>query len=244
MKLIQLNVEGDAHLPLVKEFLTLEEPDVICLQEVFKKDLDSISPLRHTSFLPMLLERQSDGSLDERGIAICSRFEQTNHTRYYYHKPQEILLEQDKTNQETKRQTIQHGVLRTTIDGISFASIHHTWTQHGHMPSDYQKKDTRVLMKYLQTIAPTIICGDFNIPRGYNECYNDLTAYLVDCVPDSIASSMYIPLHRVRTNPVVAAEVARYMVDYIFRTPKSPNVSGVTSKCGMSDHCALIATIG
>lgn len=244
MKLVQLNIEGDAHLPLVSEFILGESPDVLCLQEVFRKDITHISALPHVTFMPMILERRADGSLDERGIAILSQLPQEGTTIHYYYKPHDVLVEQDRTNQETKRQSIQHGVIMTTIAGIRVGTVHHTWTQNGDDPSMYQIQDTEALMRYMQTVEPTIICGDFNIPRGYNSCYELLTNYFEDCVPRTYTSSMHIPLHRVRNNPAVAAEVARYMVDYIFRTPGAAAVRNVLMKCGMSDHCALVAEIG
>jgi endonuclease/exonuclease/phosphatase family metal-dependent hydrolase len=244
MKLVQVNIEGDAHLPLVQDFIVSERPDVLCVQEIFKQDIPRVSTLPHVTFMPMLLERRADGSLDERGVVLMSSQEQSNTVVQYYYKPTETLVEQDRTSQETKRKTIQHGVIMTTIAGVRIGTVHHTWTQNGDDPSAYQIQDTEALMKYIQTVEPMILCGDFNIPRGYNSCYEILTSYFEDCVPRTYASSMHIPLHRVRNNPAVAAEVARYMVDYIFRTPGAAPVRDVVMKCGMSDHCALIAQIG
>ncbi len=244
MKLVQINIEGDAHLTLVCDFIAAERPDVLCMQEVFKQDIPRISSLPYVTFMPMILERRTDGSLDERGVVLMSSHAQSNTVVHYYYKPTEALVEQDRTNQETKRKTIQHGIISTEIDGVRVATLHHTWTQDGDKPSEYQKTDTQALMEYIRTMPPTIVCGDFNIPRGYNSCYETLTQYFEDCVPHTYTSSMHIPLHRVRTNPPVAAEVARYMVDYIFRTPGAAPVHAVVMKCGMSDHCALIADIG
>ncbi|MFM2415011.1 MAG: hypothetical protein RI911_704 [Candidatus Parcubacteria bacterium] len=244
MKLLQLNIEGDAHLPLVSNFIALENPEVLCIQEVFKRDIPIISGLPHVTFLPMLLERRSDGFLDERGIALMSSHVQEDTVLHYYYKPTDDLKEQDRTSQETKRKTIQHGVISATIGGVRIATLHHTWTQDGDKPSEYQKADTRAFMEYIKTVPPVVVCGDFNIPRGHSTCYEMLTEYFEDCVPLTYASSMHIPLHRVRTNPAVAAEVEKYMVDYIFRTPGAASVGNVVMKCGMSDHCALVAEIG
>ena len=43
MKLISLNIEGDKHLDdKILPFFDKEKPDVLCLQEVFAKDIQKI----------------------------------------------------------------------------------------------------------------------------------------------------------------------------------------------------------
>lgn len=245
MKLVQLNIEGDAHLEKVAPFLAAENADVVCIQEIFKSDMQSVCSLPHVVFLPMLLDTKRGGDIDERGIALFSRNQPSNTLMHYYYKPHPELHMQDRTSMETKRTSIQHGIIIADImPGVRLATVHHTWTQNGDSPSEYQKHDTRELVAFMKTQPPTILCGDFNTPRGFNECYDMLIEYFEDCVPAEYTSSMHMPLHRVRNNPVVSKEVARYMVDYIFRTPDAARVRDVSMKCGMSDHCALTAQIG
>ena len=38
LKLISLNIEGDKHIPQVLAFFKREQPEIICLQEVFLPD--------------------------------------------------------------------------------------------------------------------------------------------------------------------------------------------------------------
>jgi endonuclease/exonuclease/phosphatase family metal-dependent hydrolase len=244
MKLLQLNVEKDAHTHLVRSFIASEKADVVCLQEVYKSDITYLTGMQHYVFLPMVIYSKKDGTFDESGIAICSHTPFTRTWQHYYFKPYDTIRELDRTNQETKRATIQHGVVFAELEsGVTVATVHHTWTQDGDKPSEHQKKDTAALMDYLVTQPDHILCGDFNIPRGYNSCYETLTEHLEDCVPREYISSMHVPLHRLRVNPLVSAELEKYMVDYIFRTKNGPTVSNVEMHCGMSDHCALTADI-
>jgi endonuclease/exonuclease/phosphatase family metal-dependent hydrolase len=107
--------------------------------------------------------------LDERGIAIFSKTPFMHTSTHYYFKPSEELREQDRTSEETKRTSVRHGVLTVELEGgLRIATVHHTWTQHGDKPSDYQKADTVALVEHLKTQPPCVITGDFNIPRGYN----------------------------------------------------------------------------
>ncbi len=245
MRLIQLNIEGDAHIEKVQSFLASEHADVLCVQEVFKSDIAALSSLPHVAFMPMMLKAKQDGSIDELGVAICSEQAPLRTDVHYYFSPHDELRMHDSTSIEAHRASIRYGIIMAEIlPGIRIATTHHTWTPHGNTPNEYQKHDTNELVAFLKTQPPMILCGDFNTPRGYNECYDLLTTYLEDCVPAAYTSSMHMPLHRLRSDPIASKEIAQYMVDYIFRTPGAPEVRDVSMKCGMSDHCALLAHIG
>ena len=63
LKLACINIEGDKHLERVKNFLEKEQAEVICLQEVFEKDIESLKSTLYPYhiFAPMMkLPRNND----------------------------------------------------------------------------------------------------------------------------------------------------------------------------------------
>lgn len=242
--LVQLNIEGDKHLPLVTDFLHQQNADILCLEEVFRGDIPHIASGYAAEFLPMFVDVRSDGTYDERGIALCTKTPCRTSERAYYYRAQEALQVFDRTNEQTKQATVQHGLLVGEVaPNVRVGVVHHTWTQNGDAPNEHQKRDTAALLSLIQTLPPMIVCGDFNIPRAQSELYRVLTSILEDCVPATYTSSMYVPLHRVRNDPYRAQQIKDFMVDYVFRAKNAPAVSDVEMHCGMSDHCALSARV-
>lgn len=243
-KLVQLNIEGDAHIDLVSKFLHAQNADIVCLQEVFKKNMEELHVLPYSTFLLTMHRHDKNGEVSDFGVALFSREPITQSQYLYYAKPNNALGVFDRTSAETIRASSQRGVLFCELEsGLKIATVHHTWTANG-LEDAYQVEDTHALIHVLADKSRYILCGDFNIPRGVNSCYQIITDSLNDCIPQTIASSMHIPLHRVRNNKEEATKVAGYMVDYIFRTPDAPQVANVQQFCGMSDHCAFVANIG
>lgn len=242
-KLVQLNIEGDAHISLVQEFLLEQNPDIVCLQEVYEKDMDELCALPHRAFLLTMRRTSLSGEVHTFGVALYSRAPILAVERIYYTQPKGVLGVFDRSSVETIRNTSQRGVLFCEIEnGVCVASVHHTWTKDG-LSDAYQRADTEALVNALSGKKPHILCGDFNIPRVHNDCYMKLLGAYEDCIPKDITCSLHVPLHRVRHDVIESQRVSQYMVDYIFRTKGAPNVTDVQQHCGMSDHCAFTALV-
>jgi endonuclease/exonuclease/phosphatase family metal-dependent hydrolase len=246
-KLVSLNVEGDRHLERVAPFLAEENADVVCLQEVFREDIGHIMGSEYQQeFLPAGLRPRRDGSLGQWGIAICTRAPAWRVLREYYFEPTTTLVPLDDTSVATKRKSYRQGVLGATIDDggvdLSIFTTHFTWTPDG-MSDSHQARDMERLLSYMAEREPHVLCGDFNIPRKQNSLYPLLAAHYTDYVPPEYETSMYIPLHRVKDDPVLSAVVGSYMVDYIFGTPNACTITGVALRGNVSDHYAIVGTI-
>lgn len=245
--LISVNVEGDRHLDRVRPFLKEHSPDVICLQEVFFADTEAlVGSEYHREFLPMCLKARADGSLSPWGIAIATR-DSTQHVIHeYYHQPNTTLVIADDSSLLGKRRSYRHGLLGVTMSDVSgditLFTTHLTWTPDG-LTNESQTADMHRMLHYLESQAPHILCGDFNLPRRQNTLYPIISARYTDHIPPHYETSMYIPLHRVKDIPEVAAKVGAYMVDYIFSTPGEYEVRDVSLKGDISDHYALLGTI-
>lgn len=246
-KLLTVNIEGDKHIERLRPFIAEENPDVICIQEAFRDDVqDLLGSEYQLEFLPMCLKERMDKSLDVWGVAIATRTPAVQVIREYYQQPTTTLVPFDGISIHTKRDTIWHGVVGVTIeDGdktLTIFTTHFTWTPDG-ASNDYQAKDMTTLLSFLANQQPHILCGDFNIPRKQNVLYPLLASHYTDHVPAEYETSMYLPLHRTKDDPIEGPRVGSYMVDYILSTPKTYMVSPALMRGNVSDHCALVSTI-
>jgi exonuclease III len=83
MKLISLNVEGSKHWGFVDPFLAGEQPDVVCLQEVFEDYAKQFAETHgmYLAFASMSLRPNGEPPMDQKkGIAMLSRIAMDNIT--------------------------------------------------------------------------------------------------------------------------------------------------------------------
>jgi endonuclease/exonuclease/phosphatase family metal-dependent hydrolase len=251
IKLISLNVEGSKHWDRIDPFLDDQNADVICLQEVFEEDLLHIEQrLRMLSFFAPMTLRHYDFS-DERspykkmGIAILSRLPILATKTQYYHASAQELQHLDNSNEHTQDASIWRALLSVNIDrdGETFtiATTHFTWTPDG-LSRDYQYTAAHALLALLGEMPDVALCGDFNMPRGINDVYELFSKKYRDAIPASYTSSLDLTFHRAKDDPQAAEEIAKYMVDYLFLS-KGYAAENVQLHSGVSDHCAIIASL-
>ena len=239
LTLIQLNIEGSRHLARVLPFFKEEKPDIVCIQELQEKDIPPIkNALGKTVFhyfIPML-HHVVEGKKEFEGIGIFSQLPFKKRFAHYYTDPQGLENERNDTTTETKRKTQAYVLVGCDIEneGASFRILttHFTWTPNG-QPDDYQRIDLQAMLALLEPLGDFVLTGDFNAPRG-GEIFTRLAERFTDTVPPHYTSSIDGTLHRAGPLP--------YMVDGIFSTP-TYSVSNVEMRCGVSDHCALVARI-
>ncbi len=243
MKLISLNIEGNIHFGSILPFLKNENPDVICLQEIFESDLHLFEALGYKSaFLPMTTKDES-GTQQKIGVSIFSRAVQQNvHTFYYSNEQKEVPI----LNRNDRENTIMHGALFVdcVVNEKTFVvgTTHFTWTPLGESPSKHQASDLDSYLETIQICPSHIMCGDFNIPRLKSPLYPKLIQNYTDSVPAEYSSSLDKNLHRLGAVPNALHLFETFMVDYVFTQP--PYIaSDVRLEFGVSDHAAVVATI-
>jgi len=250
MHLISLNIEGNKHLGRVLPFLEREKADTVCLQEVFEKDARMLAERLGMAwaFSPMLLDRYEKDdpkSLEVFGVAILSRLPMQNIQSRAYWSPSDTLLEFDATDVRTKRRTERHVLLSADVlqeeRVYSTATTHFVWTPDG-LPDQYQTESVVELLALLSDMPEVILCGDFNAPRGYNDTYEKISSVYEDAIPKHYVSSMNLELHRSGRDPVRAANLAKFMVDYIFLSP-GYRAENVRLESDVSDHMAVVGDI-
>jgi endonuclease/exonuclease/phosphatase family metal-dependent hydrolase len=232
LRLIQLNIERERHLDRVLPFLAEQNPEVACIQELRESEIPSLEHAFGATcfFVPMA---HHDSMRD--GVGIFSRLPIVQRGSHCY-AGAEGLREFDKSTPDTvvRSQNYMLAWCDVEKEGTTtrIATTHFPWTPDGEV-SEFQRKSVQALLKALSSLGEVVVCGDFNAPRG-GEIFKILTEHLTDNVPLKYQSSLDPKLHR-------AGHLNR-MVDDIFST-KGYAVSDVEMRCGISDHCALIATV-
>jgi len=244
MKLVSVNIEGDKHLEHVLPFMERENPDVLCLQEVFEDTASKLASENYTyTFLPMAL-KERDGALVATGVALLVRkiLHTTFETLYYHTTPGKLCV-LDRDDQE---HTVRHGIVFASIQEqektYRIGTTHFTWVERGEVVSSVQEQHMIHLLKEVSGIQQHVLCGDFNIPRHHNYLYEKLTEHYRDEIPSEYVSSLDKNLHRHGTDPDKAHLFDQFMVEYIFSQPPYM-ITDVRLEFGISDHAAIVGEV-
>lgn len=240
LKLVTVNIEGDKHFDTVFPFLQEQQPDVVCLQEVFEADLELFTKTLGGSFYFVPHTNLTDSqqtTLNPKGlwgVAVWMRsgLSHDEPTHYYYRGNAAAAYECKHPGYDASRAVIVVKI-QDGLQELIVATTHFTWTPDG-VADDRQREDIRKLMTDLEKYPELVLCGDFNAPRG-QEIYNTICQRFTDHLPENIASTLDPKLHYI-------GDSVKVVVDTIFATPGYA-VRQVTVHEGVSDHKAISATI-
>lgn len=184
MKLISINIESSRHLDRVLPFIQKEKPDVLCLQEADENMLNELETQGYNiGFAPIYITTV-EGKYLEEGELIASKYPLDAKIFYYYKPEGEIphYNEEDKRNHTA--QVLVSATVTIDNDEYIFATTNFTWSPDGDNVTDNQILDLQTMREELATYQPHILCGDFNLPRGYNTLYPTLAEGYTDCIPE------------------------------------------------------------
>lgn len=240
LRLLHLNVEGSRHFERIYPFLEKQKPDVVCMQELPEGEVIHLAKILNADSFFLRL-REIDG--DVQGVGIFSRYPIVSQKEEWYGGSKDELPIYDDTNYGSRYTTSRYSVAVCDIEKegerYRIATTHFPVSKHGEV-DEYQKAAFKGLLPVLETCESFILTGDFNAPRG-GEIFSALAARYTDNVPKQYETSIDTTLHRA----VCAGkkdEIIDKMVDGLFSTD-GYTVSEVEMICGVSDHCALVATI-
>lgn len=232
IKFISVNIEQQHHLSEVRNFLAEQQADIVCFQEVLQRDLLPFEQeFNYQSVFAPMHDLSSD-SLDRKGVAVLFRGQLSQRQLIYYGG---FVPGERPKNPATI--VPDHCVLLAadlSIDGTrySVATTHFTWSFGGQVIEAQQQNLARLLAN-LEPYNELILCGDFNSPRG-SEIFDTLAHKFRDNVPTEVTSTIDGSLHRAGELP--------FVVDGLFTTDHY-QATEVGVLRGVSDHCAIVATI-
>jgi len=239
-KLVTLNIEGNRHLPEVKAFLQREQPDIICLQEVFEVHVAELADAVGMQPLYTPMSNVTTGSIhaDPFGYwgllqLVSPRCEiQMQKAEYYVGDRDNIPIFFENENPNSINRAILWSTITKDQEELTVATTHFTWSPKG-ATTEEQLRDFAALQAITQALPPHMLCGDFNAPRG-KEIFSALSKIYTDNIPAEVTSTLDENLHK--------AGKIEFVVDGYF---SSPGISGQNVRVidGVSDHCAIVGEI-
>lgn len=270
MKVISVNIEGHTHLKdRILPFLKKEQPNVVCMQEVFEVDLELIASALGMSyhFAPMALVEsvsihQKD-ALGSWGVALfvddVSQLDHTGFQQAYYvqsavkeGKSLPIFFDEEDPN-SMHRVVVsaqfaagsEHA--ETLYDGhrCAVATTHFTWSPKGSFTEE-QQQAYESLQAVLQQYPAHLLCGDFNSPREWASDNQHEEKQYAQNVFGKLATSEYVDTipHSISTTidgQFHKAGNLELMVDGLFVQKKLRLPNAVRIVDGVSDHKAVVA---
>lgn len=242
LRIASINIERSNHLRRVEKFLKWYSPDVLCLQELCKRDIPFFEDLLGNTlhYAPMCYH-PAEVEPEPVGIALIAWGALEDVTVDYYHGqsgPVQHLRYVTGPDGYTMadNDSVANMLLSATYQGFRIGTTHLNVTRKGES-SPSQLASAAKLITVAQAQAKRagglLLCGDFNAPRG-NPTFSRITENFIDGIPPRYTTSIDGSLHKAGPLP--------YMVDGLFHTP-SYTLQDTTLHTGVSDHCALTCTL-
>jgi len=233
MKIIQLNVEGDKHREKVSAFLKLEDPEVVCLEEVIE-DIGLPSFKERFGMEGVFVPMQFDNLGRKQGVALLSKYPLENiRVKYYWKKGEELIPDQHKESVGDEHRPLLLGEVDRDGERYVIGVTHFPVSYPGTNISDFQRVCHGKLRGVLMEEKEIIFCADTNCPRG-TELFDDIATVLTDNIPQNVITTIDKDIHKAGFLP--------YVIDCMF-TSKQYKANDVRVVGGVSDHMAVIADV-
>lgn len=241
LKIISLNIEGNRHLDLVQDFLQREQPDIVCLQEVFEVHVTELAEATgmkpfYTPMSNVVFPSIHADPFGHWGLLqlIHPQLDiQEQKAEYYVGDEKNIPVFFENENPNSINRAVLWSRVASQTGGATVATTHFTWSPNG-QTTEEQLRDFAAMEKILDTLPPHLLCGDFNAPRG-REIYTKLSQKYRDNIPTHITSTIDSNFHK-------SGRKIEFVVDGMFTSP-GVSVTDVQVQDGVSDHCALLAEL-
>jgi len=239
LKLISLNIEASNHLATILPWFQQEQPDVVCLQEVFKIDFPIIKAAldMEGEFVAMVnVGQPNEYRLEPRGelgLAMLTKLSHLDFQHEYYLKHGNQVPELIDGQPNSGDRAIIWTTVTQAGQSFTIASTHFTWSPAGQL-IPLQETTYESMLKILTKIPELILCGDFNSPRSRGGIYDRLATQYQDHMPVHLDTTIDGQLHR--------AGPLKFVVDGLFSSPEYL-VNQVQVMGGLSDHMAIVAEL-
>lgn len=245
LKIATVNSEHGRHLPDLFAFVEREKPDVLCLQEVFEKDVVNVqSQTGMQGYFSPVADIQEVGTFPVDPFGIWGEIILWN-TEKVTRKPVRGQLVREEyyvgsrdtiplfTGPLTPNRVMQ--VMQFDKAGETFVvgNTHFTWSAQG-LASPMQFADFKRLAHFLDLYPELLLCGDFNAPRG-GEIFALFTQRFADNIPPDVVTTIDSSRH-------YSGKQIDLVVDNIFSTSHY-KVDSVRVIAGVSDHYAVVGEV-
>ncbi len=247
LKILSLNLfEGGLFWGNIERFIKHENPDILCLQEVFNGDerqplsfqsikrLKALLPEFFLYYSPELFEIWPHGQGDG-GNAIFSRFPMSEEKTVFLHEEYRKILrprrEDDFSHYPKNLQSVV-----VTVDGKSLhvCNLHGIWGLDG-TDTKERLRMSKLIVKEIKKKHPLVLMGDFNL-KPNTETIQNIEGHLTNVFAGEMTTSFNME-HK--TNPGYATAV----VDMFFASPDIHIVAKRVPTDDVSDHLPLLVTI-
>jgi endonuclease/exonuclease/phosphatase family metal-dependent hydrolase len=237
LSLVSINIERDNHLDLVIPFLRERAADAVCVQELLERDIPAFEEALGAPclFAPSTLYPTADGLVAE-GTGMFARLPAARSSIVQYAGAEGELRAYDQDDAARKVETQKYALVAQTLrkrdTEFTIATTHFPWTRDGEADTVQRAAVDRMLAA-VRDLGGAVLCGDFNAPRG-KEIFGRIAQDMKDNIPAQYESSLDGAIHRAGPLPL--------MVDGLFTTP-GYEAADISLVPGVSDHCAVVATI-
>lgn len=240
LKVVTINIEGQRHLERVLPFLQREQPDVVCVQELYGVDVARFERElgMKTTFVPLVrMEADNDYGFPKLGLFGIGLFVKAelaqSDVRVDFYRGSAQTVQVFGPPNSLARAVVSALIMK---DGLAYriGTTHFTWSPGGEVIPE-QRVDLRALLAVLQTYDDLVLCGDFNAPRGRDIYEEAVAAGLRDWLPPEITTTLDPHLHYAGKLDLV--------VDYLFTWGKTYSVRAARAVSGVSDHQGLVGEV-
>lgn len=248
IKFITLNIfHGGTFFPQVRDFLTMENPDILALQEVNNGTdlslpdnlktilgLNKILPGFHYHFAPELLIAHKEGKV-EIGNAIFSRFPIVENKSAFFDVPYTDLTIIDAKHDYSKDPKNIHFVkIQINDQYINVFNTHGIWGLDGG-DNDRRLAMSETIVNEVKGKENVILSGDFNV-KPNTETIGNIEKELKNVFKNELTSTFNM---KHKDNPGYATAV----VDMIFTSKNMSIIDHYCPQVDVSDHLPLVMTV-
>jgi endonuclease/exonuclease/phosphatase family metal-dependent hydrolase len=242
LKLLTVNMEGTRHITRILSLINTTQPNCICFQEMPTMFVHELTKIGYYSTIAPMILGTAAAPEDTIGVGFASRTPADVTSHYYDGSVFGITPYTRESADDCSAFVTLHAHYKHNNTTYDIVTTHVIVTPDGETTPAQTNSITK-LLAYTTTLPPHILCGDMNMPRGYNQNYPRFLQRYTDAVPSHYKSSLDKTLHRAGNRTDLNAPIFdTYMVDYIFS--QSPyTVHDVTFHFGVSDHAAVSCSI-
>ncbi len=182
-----------------------------------------------------------NGIQEKIGVALATKLPHSIQKVYYHRSENDLSVSSGKNNSIISAFAYLIANFELNNDIYTIATTHMADTEDGH-EDEYQVEIMNKMLASLAKEKAHCLCGDFNMPRGYNILYEEVTKIYSDSIPQEYKSSLDRNLHRDGKMKLDQPIFDSYMVDYIF-TQSPYKADEVCLEFGVSDHAGVVAYI-